>query len=72
MNGRSVVLRVNDRGPFVAGRIIDLSYVAAQKLGMADLGTARVEVEALDPPASERGGLGSPKGAAAAVSVSEK
>ena len=55
-NGRSVVLRVNDRGPFVEGRIIDLSYVAAQKLGMAESGTARVEVEALDPPASEPGG----------------
>lgn len=55
-NGLSVVLRVNDRGPFVEGRIIDLSYVAAQKLGMAELGTVRVEVEALDPPASERGG----------------
>ena len=55
-NGLSVVLRVNDRGPFVEGRIIDLSYVGAQKLGMAELGTVRVEVEALDPPASERGG----------------
>ena len=55
-NGRTVVLRVNDRGPFVEGRIIDLSYVAAQKLGMAESGTARVEVEALDPPASRRAG----------------
>lgn len=48
-NGRSVIVRVNDRGPFVPGRIIDLSYTAAQKLGYLDNGTARVEVEALDP-----------------------
>ena len=53
-NGRVVVLRVNDRGPFVGERIIDLSFTAATKLGMADSGTARVEVVALDPPARER------------------
>jgi len=53
-NGRSVVLRVNDRGPFVGDRIIDLSFAAATKLGMAEQGTARVEVVALDPPARER------------------
>ena len=53
-NGRSVVLRVNDRGPFVEDRIIDLSFTAATKLGMADSGTARVEVVALDPPARDR------------------
>ncbi|BBM02148.1 septal ring lytic transglycosylase RlpA family protein [Microbulbifer sp. GL-2] len=48
-NGRSIIVRVNDRGPFVHGRIIDLSYTAAQKLGYVDKGVARVEVEALDP-----------------------
>ncbi|MGC4028639.1 MAG: septal ring lytic transglycosylase RlpA family protein [Steroidobacteraceae bacterium] len=48
-NGRSVVVRVNDRGPFVANRIIDLSYTAAQKLDMTRAGTALVEVEALVP-----------------------
>lgn len=48
-NGRSVIVRVNDRGPFVPGRIIDLSYTAAQKLGYINKGVARVEVEALDP-----------------------
>ena len=53
-NRRSVVLRVNDRGPFVEDRIIDLSFTAATKLGMAAQGTARVEVVALDPPARER------------------
>ncbi|WP_449446759.1 septal ring lytic transglycosylase RlpA family protein [Thermomonas brevis] len=46
-NGRSVVVRVNDRGPFHKGRIIDLSYAAAVKLGYRDRGTARVRVEAL-------------------------
>ena len=49
--GNRVVVRVNDRGPFVEGRVIDLSYIAAVKLGIADRGTARVEVRALDPPA---------------------
>ncbi|WP_078084352.1 septal ring lytic transglycosylase RlpA family protein [Microbulbifer mangrovi] len=48
-NGRSIIVRVNDRGPFVPGRIIDLSYTAAQKLGYIDKGVARVEVVALDP-----------------------
>src|SRR5690606_29160076 len=48
-NGRSVVVRVNDRGPFHKGRIIDLSYAAAVKLGYRDKGTARVRVEALQP-----------------------
>ena len=54
-NGRSVILRVNDRGPFVDDRIIDLSFAAATKLGMAEVGTTRVEVVALDPPARDRG-----------------
>jgi rare lipoprotein A len=48
-NGRSVVVRVNDRGPFHAGRIIDLSFAAATKLGFTKQGTARVEVRALTP-----------------------
>ena len=46
-NGRSVVVRINDRGPFHAGRIIDLSYAAAYKLGYVTAGSARVEVEGL-------------------------
>ncbi len=49
-NRRSVVLRVNDRGPFVDDRIIDVSYTAAVKLGMISAGTAYVEVEALLGP----------------------
>jgi len=46
-NGRSVVVRINDRGPFHAERIIDLSYTAAWKLGYVEAGSARVEVEAV-------------------------
>lgn len=48
-NGKSVVVRVNDRGPFHSGRIIDLSYAAAVKLDFIRRGTARVEVRALQP-----------------------
>ena len=46
-NGKSVVVRVNDRGPFHEGRVIDLSYAAAVKLGITQRGTGRVEVRAL-------------------------
>ncbi len=48
-NGKQIVVRVNDRGPFHEGRIIDLSFAAAHKLGYANKGTARVRVEAIDP-----------------------
>lgn len=48
-NGQSVVVRVNDRGPFHEGRVIDLSYAAAVKLGITQRGTGRVSVRALDP-----------------------
>lgn len=48
-NGRSVVVRVNDRGPFHDGRIIDLSYAAALKLDVVATGTAPVEIVALEP-----------------------
>jgi len=48
-NGRSIVVRVNDRGPFVGNRIIDLSYTAASKLDMLRNGTAMVEVRSLEP-----------------------
>lgn len=48
-NGKKIVVRVNDRGPFHEGRIIDLSFVAAKKLGMLGGGVTRVEVEAIDP-----------------------
>ena len=48
-NGKSTIVRINDRGPFHAGRIIDLSWAAAVKLDIADHGTARVRVEAITP-----------------------
>ncbi|MDZ5432473.1 septal ring lytic transglycosylase RlpA family protein [Pseudomonas fluorescens] len=48
-NNKTVILRVNDRGPFYSDRIIDLSYAAAKKLGYAETGTARVKVEGIDP-----------------------
>jgi rare lipoprotein A len=48
-NGKTVVVRINDRGPFVEGRIIDLSYTAAHKLEVLAGGNAMVEVEAIIP-----------------------
>ncbi|MBT9566829.1 MAG: septal ring lytic transglycosylase RlpA family protein [Thiobacillus sp.] len=48
-NGRSVVVRINDRGPFHSKRVIDLSYTAAHKLGYLGQGSARVRVESLNP-----------------------
>lgn len=48
-SGRQVVVRVNDRGPFLAGRVIDLSYTAALKLGYLQQGSAELEVERLLP-----------------------
>lgn len=52
-NGRSVIARVNDRGPFHGGRIVDLSYAGAVKLGYENLGTARVKIEVLKPSSSK-------------------
>lgn len=52
-NGRSVVVRINDRGPFVANRLIDLSYTAAAKLDMLRAGTAMVEVRVITPGAPQ-------------------
>ena len=46
-NGRSIVVRVNDRGPFVKGRILDLSLAAARSIGMVGRGMARVRIERL-------------------------
>jgi rare lipoprotein A len=48
-NGRNIVVEVNDRGPFVDGRVIDLSYAAASELGVVGPGTAQVRVTALAP-----------------------
>ena len=46
-NGRSVVVRINDRGPYHAGRVIDLSWFAAKQIGMIESGTAKVRMEVL-------------------------
>jgi rare lipoprotein A len=54
-NGRKIVVRINDRGPFVGDRIIDLSYTAAAKLDMLRAGTAPVEVRVISAPRSGPG-----------------
>ncbi|WP_116654966.1 septal ring lytic transglycosylase RlpA family protein [Pelagibacterium sediminicola] len=46
-NGKSVVVRINDRGPFIGGRIIDLSHKAASQIGMINSGTASVKLEVI-------------------------
>jgi rare lipoprotein A len=65
-NGRRVIVKVNDRGPFKDDRLIDLSYGAALRLGMVGTGTARVEVRAIDPGTWDDGarvaGAGTPAG----------
>ncbi|WP_334188044.1 septal ring lytic transglycosylase RlpA family protein [Noviherbaspirillum sp.] len=53
-NGKQVIVRVNDRGPFLGGRIIDLSYAAALKLGYLEKGSSQLEVERLLPEDIER------------------
>lgn len=52
-NGRSVVVRINDRGPYIPGREIDLSTAAADEIGMIDTGTAPVKIEVLDDNLSQ-------------------
>ena len=54
--GRQVVVRINDRGPFHSGRIIDLSYAAAYRLGFIASGSGEVEVESIVPGARAEGG----------------
>ena len=53
-NGRKVIVKITDRGPFKANRIIDLSYAAAAKLGITRTGTGLVEIRAIDPVAWQR------------------
>lgn len=60
-NGRSAIVRVNDRGPFHDDRIIDLSYAAARKLGVYAAGTARVEVVAVDPAEFQHNSVAAPQ-----------
>lgn len=47
-NRRNLIVRINDRGPYVAGRILDLSYGAALKLGFVTQGTTRVKIEIIE------------------------
>jgi len=56
-NGKTTVVRINDRGPFIPGRIIDLSRAAAVAIGMAGSGVARVRVEELPPDSPEASGI---------------
>ena len=70
-NGASVIVRVNDRGPFAENRIIDLSYVAALKLGIWQKGTGMVEVRAIDPNAIDPGRPELPRTLEAAAPVRE-
>jgi rare lipoprotein A len=54
-NGRSVILRITDRGPFIRGRVIDVSTTAAEALGFRDAGLAHVKVDAVSPETQEPG-----------------
>jgi len=56
-SGRTILVRINDRGPFVAGRIVDLSQGAATLLGIRGSGTAAVRVRRVDPPERDRAQL---------------
>ena len=60
-NGRETVVRVNDRGPFVKGRILDLSYAAAKKLGVDVAGTAPIRIEALGYSGTSAGKYNAPE-----------
>ena len=60
-NGRSTVVRINDRGPYVRGRIIDLSYAKARELGFVHKGKARVELVALKPAGKAEHAAHAPK-----------
>ncbi len=53
-NAKSVVVRINDRGPYARGRVIDLSYLAATALGMHRAGVAKMAIERVDKPEVER------------------
>jgi len=68
-NGKSVIVRVNDRGPFVDGRLIDLSYTAAHRIGVLAGGSAMVEVETIIPGAAAPAVAATPPAASAPVAV---
>ncbi len=66
-NSKRVIVRVNDRGPFVDDRIIDLSYAAAHRLDMVDQGVARVHVRHVKPAGQKVGPAAAPSGSEAAT-----
>jgi rare lipoprotein A len=66
-NGRQVNVRVTDRGPFVRGRIIDLSLAAAREIDMVSAGTERVRLKVIRPPAAAGGAGAGPPGGGFAV-----
>lgn len=68
-NGRSVIVRVNDRGPFVKNRLIDLSYAASNVLGFMDQGTTRVRVQTLDQKPETRASTPQPSRAGIPTSI---
>ena len=70
-NGRSVVVRINDRGPFVANRIVDLSYSAATRLDIVRTGTAFVELRTVGPDAASEESLPAPEAATPAPVAAE-
>jgi len=71
-NDKQVIVKVNDRGPFVDGRVIDLSYAAAQKLGIVKNGTAKVALEVLATPSSSNSVTNSDETMVAAASSPRK
>lgn len=71
-NSRQVIVKVNDRGPFVDGRVIDLSYAAAQKLGVVQNGTAEVEITVLAAPQISRSKPESPDHIVYGRNISQK
>lgn len=68
-NGKTTVVRINDRGPFVPGRIIDLSRAAAAAIGLAGKGVAKVRIQVLPPDSPEAAELAANPGAVAALSA---
>ncbi len=57
-NGRSVIVRINDRGPFIRGRVLDVSKAAAQNIGMVSSGTANVCFQVVDASVQKIAGRG--------------
>ncbi len=57
-NGRSVIVRINDRGPFIRGRVLDVSKAAAQNIGMVSSGTANVCFQVVDAASQKVSGRG--------------